>query len=298
VKLADAAARLGFKVARQDRGRKLVLSGHGATAEIEADTRDITVNGVRVFLGEPTEDKGGEIYVSRTDFERRLTPMLRPGTGPGAVPVPRARTIVLDPGHGGRDHGTSRNEKVYALDVALRAKKLLETAGFKVVLTRTEDVYLTLAERPAAAQAHGADLFVSIHFNAIERDTKTSGVEVYTFPPRGQRGTNSWSPGERNNAESDEAPVNRFDYWSTAAAHAIHRRFVGDLKTFDRGNKLMHLGVLRSLKCPGVLVECGFLTSVEEAKKISTPAYREQLARTLTAGIRDYAATLGRAGKK
>ena len=83
---------------------------------------------------------------------------------------------------------------------------------------------------------------------------------------------------------------------------AIHnpfaRRFVGDLKTFDRGSKLMHLGVLRSLRCPGVLVESGFLTSVEEAKKISTPAYREQLARTLAAGIRDYAATLARAGKK
>jgi N-acetylmuramoyl-L-alanine amidase len=223
---------------------------------------------------------------------------VRPGIGPGAVPVPGGKVVVLDPGHGGKDNGTSKLEKVHALDVAARAKKILEAAGFKVVMTRAEDVYLTLAERPAIALANKADLFVSIHFNALPRDAKTSGVEVYTFPPPRQRGTNAWSPGERNNAEDEASPVNRHDYWSSALAHAIHGRFVNDLKAFDRGKKLMHLGVLRPLRCPGVLLECGFLTSEVEAKKIATPAYRQQLAQAIAAGIRDYAAVLDAARKK
>lgn len=298
VKLAEAATRLGLKVTKSERGRKVVLSGPNVGAEIEADTRDVTVNGVRVFLGDKTEEEGGELFVSRTDFERALTPLLRPGFGPGGTPVPASRVVVLDPGHGGKDHGTSRLEKVHALDVAARAKKILEAAGFKVVLTRTTDVYLTLAERPALAQANKADLFVSIHFNALPRDAKTSGMEIYTFPPVRQRGTNSWSPGERNNAEDEASPVNRHDYWSSALAHSIHRRFVTDLRTFDRGKKLMHLGVLRPLRCPGVLVECGFLTSEEEARKIATPAYRQQLAQAIAAGVRDYAAKLEAARRR
>lgn len=297
VKVTDAAAQLGLKVAKYDRGRRVILTGADVSAEIENDTRDITVNSMRVLLGDKTEELRGEIYLSQTDYERCVTPLLRPGFGPGSHPVPGTKTVVLDPGHGGKDNGTSKNEKVFALDVARRAKKLLDAAGFRVILTRDDDTYLTLAERPAIAHAKKADLFVSIHFNALERDSKTSGVEVYTFPPANQRGTGAWSPGESNDSENKPSPVNRFDYWNSALAHAIHRRLVGDLKSFDRGKKLMHLGVLRSLNCPGALIECGFLTSTVEAKKIATPAYREKLAETIARGIRDYAATVEAARK-
>jgi N-acetylmuramoyl-L-alanine amidase len=81
-------------------------------------------------------------------------------------------------------------------------------------------------------------------------------------------------------------------------AHAIQRRFVRDLKSFDRGKKLAHWGVLRSLNCPGVLIECGFLTSDAEARKIATSAHRQKLAIALAGGIRDYAATAGGAVAK
>lgn len=298
VKLPDVAKQLGLKLTKYDRGRRVILIGAGVSTEIEADTRDITVNSMRVLLGDPTLDTGGDIYVSRVDYERVLTPLLKPGYGLGSQPVPSAKIIVLDPGHGGRDQGTSKNEKVYALDVAKRAKRLLDAAGYRTILTRDDDTYLTLPERPAVAHARKADLFVSIHFNAIANDRTTSGVEVYTFPPQGQRGTGAWSPLLKSDAEDEASPVNRFDYWSSALAHSIHRRFVGDLKVHDRGKKLMHLGVLRSLKCPGVLVECGFLTSTAEAAKIATPAYREKLAVSLVRGIRDYAATVEKAKKQ
>src|SRR5687767_11175646 len=193
VNVADVAARLGLKLSPLERGRKLTLTGPGARAEIENGTRDITVNGLRVFLGDPVEDAGGKLYVSRIDYERCLTPLLRPGFG--ASPQPSLKTIVLDPGHGGKDNGTSLKEKVYALDVAQRTKKLLEVVGYTVVLTREKDTFVDLADRSDFANARRAGLFVSIHFNAVPNDSRTSGVEVFTFAPKNQHAVEWWSLG-------------------------------------------------------------------------------------------------------
>lgn len=290
VSTGDVATRLGLKRSWITRGRKLTLTGPSLRAELENDTRDIQVNGLRVFLGDPVVDAGGELYVSRIDFERCLTPLLRPGLG--AAPQPALKTIVLDPGHGGRDNGTSVNEKTYALDVAKRTKKILESAGYNVVLTRESDTFLELSDRSEIANARRAALFVSIHFNAVANDSRTSGVEVFTFAPRNQHAAEWWSTGRKNDPhlETQDMPVNRYDHWSVVLAQAIHRRFVVDLKSFDRGKKLAHWGVLRQLNCPGVLIECGFLTSTAEARKIATPEHRQKIAAALAAGIRDYAA--------
>lgn len=290
VNAVDAAARLGLKFTWVKRGQQATFTGPNARAELEEGTRDIVVNGLRVFLGDPVVGSGGKLYVSRIDFERCLSPQLRPGFG---VPAPRApRTIVLDPGHGGRDHGTSTHEKTFALDVALRTKKLLEAGGFRVVLTRDDDVYVEHADRATIANTNQADAFVSIHFNALPNDSKTQGVEVYTFPPQNQRTTNSWSPGRKGDAEDEASPNNAQDHWNVVLAQALHRGLVQGLKSPDRGKKLMQLKVLRPLRCPGVLVECGFLTSEAEARKIATPAYRQQIAQVLADGIEAYAATV------
>ncbi len=296
VSVADVATRLSLKLIWLERGRKFTLTGPSARAELENDNRDITINGLRVFLGDPILASGGQSYVSRADFELCLTPMLRPGFGVTIPPVPR--TIVLDPGHGGKDNGTSINEKTYALDVAQRMKKILEAAGHRVVLTREDDTFIELRQRPAIAIANQADAFVSIHFNALARDSKTGGVEVYTFAPQFQRSADAWSPAKKDDAEDTASPVNRYDHWNVVLAQSVHRRLVYDLKALDRGKKLMHLGALRGLSCPGVLVECGFLTSEAEARKISTPAYRQQLADALAAGVKDYAATIDAARPK
>jgi N-acetylmuramoyl-L-alanine amidase len=290
VSVSDVAARLGLKATWLVRGRRLSLTGQSVRAELENDTRDITVNGTRVFLGDPVLDSGGQFYVSRTDFERCLAPMLRPGYATAAQPA--LKTIVLDPGHGGKDNGTSVHEKTYALDVAKRAKRILETAGHRVLLTRDGDTFLELADRSELANAKRAGLFVSIHFNAVPKDSKTSGVEVYTFTPKNQHSTGWWSLSTKADPhlETTDMPVNRFDHWSVTLAHAIHRRFVTDLKSFDRGKKIARLGVLRHLDCPGVLIECGFLTSTAEARKIATSAHRQKLAEAIAAGVIDYAA--------
>lgn len=308
VNLTDVASRLGLKFSWVKKGKTARLTGTNAKAEIEADSREATINGLRVFLGDRAEDAGGNVYVSRIDFERCLTPLLRPSLGPGAS---SPKVVVLDAGHGGNDPGKINdklkiNEKTFTLDVALRTKKILEAAGLRVVLTRDEDTALDadkvtdLAKRAAVANASRADLFVSIHFNAIDRDTKTSGVEIFNFAPTHQHAAEWWSTWLKDDPhlEKTDQPVNRYDHWSAVLAQSIQRRFVSDLKSFDRGRKLAHWGVLRPLNCPGVLVECGFLTSDIEARKIATAVHRQQIAQAVAAGVRDYVALAGTASAR
>lgn len=270
----------------------------GNNAELVADGREASIGGLRVFLGLPTELREGRMFVSRIDAERCLAPLLRPGF---AAAVPAApKIIVLDPGHGGEDPGTENRalgltEKVLTLDVAVRLKKLLEAAGYKVVLTRSKDAPLSpnktldLALRPNFANRAHADLFVSIHFNAAAKDTQ--GTEVFSFAPRTQRSTDSW--GQRvDDAEPDEAPANKFDHWNTVLAAALHRGLLRALKTEDRGKKIAHLAVLRTLECPGVLVEPAIISNDAEAKRVAMPWFRQQIAEGLAAGIKTYVATL------
>jgi len=290
VSVADVAARLGLTPSWIERGSRLRLVAGSDRTDLKANSREATVNGLRVFLGDAVLESGGQLYVSRVDYERCLTPLLRPSLGAAAQPSPK--TIVLDPGHGGKDNGTSVKEKTYALDVAKRTKSILQAAGYTVVLTREGDTYVGLTQRTSIANARRAGLFVSIHFNAVPNDSRTSGVEVFTFAPRTQHAASWWGLSKKDDPhlEMKDMPVNRFDHWSVVLAQALHRRLVVDLKSFDRGKKLAHWGVLRQLDCPGVLLECGFLTSSVEAKKIATAAHRQKLAAAIAAGIRDYAA--------
>lgn len=298
VPVLEAAAALGLKFDWKVPGREAVLANHLHRLEIETGSREIEADGLRVFLGEPTSVEDGRLSFSRIDYERCLIPLFKPDAIRGWVPHPKV--IVLDPGHGGADNGTQNEklglkEKTFTLDVALRLKRLLEIRGYKVILTRDSDERVDLIDRSLIANRAGADLFLSIHFNSLPNDTRTSGAEVFTFPPQHQRSTNSWGVAH-DDTEDDAAPVNRYDAWSMVLANALHHQVIEDLKVFDRGKKLMHLGVLRGLKCPGALVESGFLSNPEEARKIATPAYRQRIAAALAAGIVDYARVLDSTG--
>jgi N-acetylmuramoyl-L-alanine amidase len=301
--LSSVAQHLGLKLSWVEPGHKAVLSAPGARAEFEADTRDIMVNGLRVFLGEPVLSAGHELKVSRVDFERSLAPMLRPGFATDAPPPPKI--IALDPGHGGADIGAPNPrvgivEKAVTLDVAFRLKKLLEADGYQVVMTRTEDKLpapksADLATRAEIANRAHADLFVSIHFNVVERDAqRTRGVEVYTFPPAGQHSTDWWSEMQKDDPHflATQEPGNRFDHWNVVLAQAVHRDLIQTLKAEDRGKKLMHLGVLRSLNCPGILVEPAVMSNDVEARKLTTAEFKDKIAEALRDGIRDYVTTI------
>jgi N-acetylmuramoyl-L-alanine amidase len=298
---ADIAARLGFKSAWDETKRELTLTSGARKLVLGAEKREVACDGLRIFLGDAVLSRGGKLFVNRTDYERCLLPLLRPDHV--AVPVPRLRTIVLDPGHGGNDPGMENTqlrvqEKILALDVALRLEKLLRAEGYSVVLTRRDDRQLAaskdadLQRRALIANAAGADLFISIHFNSLFPNTLVTGTEVYVFTRPGQRSDTSWGFGQADDTEKELAPVNHFDPWASLLAHALHRETIAELKTSDRGHKTKHLAVLRGLNCPGVLVESLFLSNPDEARRAATPAYRQRIAEALWSGIRSYAATL------
>jgi N-acetylmuramoyl-L-alanine amidase len=298
LRLDDGAAQLGMRLVRLDPPSEILLKdGARPVARFSDRSREADIQGLRVFLGDPVIERGGYFYVSRVDYRTRLLPRIRPELG---VPLPRVpRVIAIDPGHGGADHGSENRslgimEKTYTLDVALRVRRLLEAAGYSVVMTRDSDVKVDKQVRSEIANTSHADVLVSIHFNSLYPNTKTTGVEVLSFPPVGQRSTNSWSPGQSDDSENYESPVDAFGAWNNILAGVMHRHLLDGLHSADRGEKFEHLGVLRGLKCPGVLVEPAFISSDIEGPEFANPAFRDAVAASIVSGIQDYAALVRR----
>jgi N-acetylmuramoyl-L-alanine amidase len=298
VSLEAGAALLGLRLERSIPATAVMLKdGAQPVARLADRSRETDIRGLRVFFGDPVIERGGRFYVSRTDFNLRLLPRLRPDLC-GRPPRP-PRVIAIDPGHGGSDNGTENPklgtvEKTYTLDVSLRLKRLLEQAGYTVVLTRDSDVNVEKQFRSEIANQAGADLMVSVHFNSLYPNTKTTGVELLLFPPRNQRSADSWSPGKKDDSQATDEPINAYNAWNTVLAGPLHRRLVDALHDGDRGEKFEHLGALRGLKCPGVLVEPAFLSSAAEGARLATPGYRDTIAAAIVAGIQDYAEILKR----
>ena len=274
--------------------QRLLLKNDRWQIELGVDSRESEINGHRLLLGAPCRLSPHVFYISRIDAEKIVGPILLPGYQQSAVPD--LRVIVIDPGHGGVDNGTTNKrlglfEKTMAFDVATRLSKLLRAEGYKIVMTRETDTKIELPLRAAMANTVGADLFLSIHFNSLEDDTKTNGTEIFSFAPADFRSTDSWSR-KTDDSEKEPSPVNKYDHWSSVVGYAMQHEMLGALKTFDRGKKIAHWGVLKPLNCPGILIESGFLSNPSEARKISTPEYRQQIADAIAHGVRNYAATL------
>jgi N-acetylmuramoyl-L-alanine amidase len=292
VSLEDRATRLGLRFEHLGGPPAILLKdGAAPVAKLIDRSRDTDIRGLRVFMGDPVVERGGVFYISRADFADHLLPRLRPELC--GIPPRVPHLIVVDAGHGGIDHGTENPrlrtmEKTYTLDVALRLRKLLEAAGYQVKMIREADVTVPKENRSTIANTMGAELFVSIHFNSTYPNTKTAGVEVMSFPARGQRSTDSWSPGRSNDSERGDAPINAYAPWNTILGSLLHRHLLTALHDGDRGEKFEHLAVLRGLDCPGILVEPAFLSSDTEAVSLATPAYRDAIAGALLAGIQDY----------
>jgi N-acetylmuramoyl-L-alanine amidase len=171
----------------------------------------------------------------------------------------RYTTIVIDPGHGGFDRGGIPGqrvpEKAMTLDVALRLKPLLERAGYKVIMTRSTDVFVPLGNRVAIANSYPNAIFVCIHFNSATR-SGANGIETYFY-------------------STESAPL----------AASIHSSVVGGAPSENRGVRRRGYFVLRRTTVPAVLVECGFLTNPTEAQYAQDNTYRQKLAQEIARGI-------------
>lgn len=205
----------------------------------------------------------------------------RPTLRGNALPV-----IVLDAGHGGRDSGAMFGdimEKDLTLDVAERAELLLRAAGFRTVLTRESDRYLSLSERAEMANEQKDSLFVSIHFNDGDRET-ASGVETYYALHRtpAPGGVLSWLPFMQ---PVENAPLTAK---SESLADAIQGALVTRTQAIDRGTKSEQFYVITNVHHPAALVEGGFLNNKSDVEKLVNGDYRQQIALAICDGVQRY----------
>ena len=172
-----------------------------------------------------------------------------------------ATTVVIDAGHGGFDRGGIAGqrvmEKTMNLDVAQRLRSVLQSYGYRVVMTRDSDVFLPLGTRVAIANQYRDAIFVCVHFNATPRRS-ANGIETYFYSSQ-----------------------------SLSLASAIHYYVNRVAPTPNRGVRRRGFYVLRRTTVPSVLVECGFLTNPTEAQYAQSVSYRQQLAEAIARGVRE-----------
>jgi N-acetylmuramoyl-L-alanine amidase len=183
-------------------------------------------------------------------------------------------TIVIDPGHGGKDLGTTSpsglEEKNLTLDVAKRLGLLLqERLGAHVVYTRDSDEFVSLDERAAVANRTQADFLISIHGNSSPVES-VRGVETYylRLPAASEKAASA--------ARDLAADVHQGLLSGLAATHDGLR---------DRGVRQANFVVLRQAQMPAVLAEISFISNQKDAPRLKTASYREQIAKALYTGI-------------
>jgi len=169
-----------------------------------------------------------------------------------------AKTVIIDPGHGGQDLGAADSyvyEKHINLDVARRLERTLQEAGFKTVLTRDSDEFIELSERSAIANRYRNSIFVSIHFNSSYKPTAI-GIETYY-----------------RSSESEKL------------AALVHREVIKAIGATDRGVKTANFAVLKNTRSPAILVEGGFVSNKTDRDAMMDPLYRQVIADSIARAI-------------
>ncbi len=186
----------------------------------------------------------------------------RPTIGRSRVPNGRV-SVIIDPGHGGKDPGAigigGLKEKDVILPISIRVAQILQQNGVQAVLSRNSDYFVSLKGRVDMAERGNADLFVSIHANSVGLSRPdVSGLEVY--------------------------------YYSSGynLARSVHRAILNSVNIRDRRVRKARFYVLRKTSMPAILVETGYVTGREDAAKLASPQYREQMAQGIANGILSY----------
>lgn len=296
--LSDWAKEKHFKLTGIQKKESLTLTNEFFKLSFKTDSQLAEINGVNVWLCNPITLKDGQVCISSLDLDTSIEPILFPQTNQASAAM---QTICLDPGHGRKDTGGVFGryvEKQYTLPLAEELAGQLEAAGFKVILTRTNDTFVELEDRPALANRQGADLFISLHFN-IGPPGKAKGVEVYCLTPPKASSTNigrwghlsEWGDWRHLNDWNDDnglLPGDRCDDCNVLLAYQLQKSLVNNLPMNDRGLRRARFAVLRTAKMPAVLIEGGFLSDSVEQEEIADPKYRGQMAAAIVRGVLAY----------
>ena len=216
------------------------------------------------------------------------------------------KTIVVDPGHGGKDPGAiSRSgvkEKYVNLVIAKQLKKYLEASGIKVILTRDRDKFVSLWARSDMANKQNADFFISIHANSA-RSSQANGIEVFYLSDAVDdfaRATAALenaaikyedssfnANGSKTSAETTLMSMLYAEYRaeSKELAGSILKGMTKTLGAKNRGTKGAKFYVLKGVRIPSVLIEVGFLSNAGEARKLNSSSYQTKVARAIANGV-------------
>lgn len=227
----------------------------------------------------------------------------RPVPAKGAKPL-----VVLDPGHGGKDPGAvafGLREKDLNLQIALKMEKELQRLGADVRLTRRDDRYLKLSERTELANRWGADIFVSVHINALPAGRHATGIEIYLMALPTDKDAmelalieNAELDGNGGGGGADKRTNLLLKILGDMQQNAKISESTGLAEAMFQRGKAANLSmrrvaqapfyVLRGAAMPAVLLELGFITERSEARLLADPTYQQRLAAALAPGILDY----------
>ena len=221
----------------------------------------------------------------------------------------RNKVIVIDAGHGGKDPGAigyrKYREKIVVMDIASELKRILKSRGYKVYMTRDRDEFIKLSKRTKYANRKDADIFVSIHANAVEKKnaSKANGIECY-FLAKSRSSRAKKIAAKENSADlSDMNFYGKESFLNTLNSHNIvasnklaidlQRSMLGSLKksyknVHDGGVREGPFWVLVGAQMPSVLVEVGFISHPTEAKRLVNVNYQKKLALGLANGVERY----------
>ena len=195
------------------------------------------------------------------------------------------KVIFLDPGHGGKDPGAQYlglKEKDLNLQVSMQLKTKLESLGYKVIMSRSSDIYVDfVTKRSRMSNETNADMFISIHFNATGHglDSGEDGIQTYTYLPTGN------IPSVINKKWHDNPTRLKYSY---KLGSYIHQSVLATTQAKDAGLLAKSFAVLRETNKPAVLLELGYMDDSKESQKIRTKEYQQKLVDGIAQGIQQY----------
>jgi N-acetylmuramoyl-L-alanine amidase len=244
------------------------------------------------------------IAIENNDLKEILPPMNNSKNN-------RVKTIVIDAGHGGKDSGAvgpnNEHEKVVTLKIAKYLYNSLKSLGYVVYLTRDDDTYIALKERTNIANRKNADLFVSIHANAVTKDKVmyAKGIETYFLSPaRSERAKgvaaleNKEDMDAMDNFSDQDLVLTLLNRGKTVQSqkmaidvqsHILYqlRKKYGNL-IIDNGVREAPFWVLVGAQMPAVLVEVGYISHPEESQLIMSDTYQQEMANGIAEGVTAY----------
>ncbi len=282
ISLSQAAEDLSVYVYWDESHQSARLEDESNFAIFEPGSYTASLNGAPAQMNFSAYHHEGEIFIPVAFYQQQLKPLFQtwePVVAPKKIAqekvtriqvaekIEREFVVVIDPGHGGKDPGAVGINNVYEknlnLDISKRVVKYLEASGIGVVMTRSDDTFISLNKR--AEMATGANCFVSIHFNSVG-SSSPSGFEVWRYSGDG----------------------NRRSKRSLDLAQKIRHKIKNGTPLRDRKVKDKGLKVLKSTTVPAVLVECGFVSNAKDMQWFSSENNREKISHLIYQGIVEF----------